>query len=850
MPERDSFYLGALLHDVGKFVERGKLRFWSTSARWYVEKKQTSGKSHAHKRYSAVFIKLFRDKEFLSDLKIEELALHHHPSFETGFVDSNSKNTHYKLLQIADNWASKEREKVTFLERVYYTRARLQSIFSAIRLSEKTGEDYKPGLEYHELTPLSIDPEALFPAGQSPKLPPQPYRSIVEEFKRSFGKIQTQEQLLPLLWKYFNTVPAQTPYRKQAEFLDRPDINLFDHSRVTAAIALCLYDEWPSGVWQGKETAIRNYHPGGEKQDALPAPCILIGGSISGIQKFIFNVPSKGAAKTLKARSFYVQLFADLCARKVIEALDLKPANLLYNGGGRFYILAPKSKEGQLDQCRNDIMQNLLQREFIDDELSLSLACVDVAPGDFMSCFGEKWGEVNRKLDVAKMQKFRGSDYDDVFEPKKQRRECEPEEQRRKTEEPERDDLYKEITKRLKKEGYQISDASEINASESDGWKSLFRSMGYEVDFISGGATGNTTVFNTTDFEGKYSGFRFAVKDLPRLNPETISRFIKELEDRGRSIEEYQDDDGKGGKRKIEKDDIITYSQLAFKSFYETGTEKLGILKMDVDDLGKVFAEGFPKDLRTPSRVMSLSRSLQWFFEGYMNTILRDEEFRDYIYPIFSGGDDLFMVGAWHKVFDIALKIREEFQKFVCNNPSLTLSASLLVVDEHYPVSRFAVLAEERLHEAKYGRTGKKNSINVFGEILSWQEFQDAEKIKEKLVRMVKELDEPKAIIQKVLQGCRGLETLSGPTSGKPRPFAVKVWQMAYFFRDLEREHSRAVAKEIIAEYEKVVFAAMKGETVNPMYIAVGARWAEMASRETNEKNNALINERSLSDAK
>lgn len=832
MDQRDSFYLGALLHDVGKFVERARLRGWTRLAKKYVEQKRTSGGSHAHKRYSAAFIKLFRDKDFLSDEMIEEYALHHHPSREKGFGDYRSKNIHYKLIQIADIWASKEREKVKDLQPVFYARVRLQSIFSNINLNDKTGDEYKPDIEYYDLNPLSIRPEAMFPEGPSPRFTQQAYRPVIDNFRESFGKVRHHQELLPLLWKFFNTVPAQTPNKKQGEYLDRPDINLFDHSRVTAAIALCLYDEWMLGEWNGKDKTILNYHPGGEKQDALPAPCILIGGSISGIQKFIFNVPSKGAAKTLKARSFYVQLFADLCAQKVLEALNLKPASLLYNGGGRFYILAPKSKEGRLEKCRSEIMQNLLRREFIDDVLSLSLASVDVASKDFMERFGERWREVNRELEIAKMQKFRCSEYDDVFEPKKQRRECEPEEQRRETEETERDDLYKKITECLKKEGYRISRALEIESSKPDGWKSLFRSMGYEVDFISGSATGNTTVFNTTDFEGEYSGFRFAVKDLPRWKPETISRFIKEVEERGRSIEEYQDDDSKGGKQPIREGNIITYSQLAGKAFVETGTEKLGILKMDVDDLGKIFAEGFPEDLRTPSRVMSLSRSLQWFFEGYMNTILDDEEFSDYIYPIFSGGDDLFMVGAWHKVFDIALKIHEEFRKFVCNNHSLTLSASLLVVDKHYPVSRFAVLAEECLHEAKYGRTGK-NSINVFGEILSWQEFRDAEKIKEKLVRMVKELDEPKAIIQKVLQGCRGLETLSGGTPGKQQSFAVKVWQMAYFFRDLEREHSRAVAEEIIAEYEKVVFAAMKGEAVNPMYIAVGARWAEFMCRKS-----------------
>lgn len=95
-------------------------------------------------------------KEFLSDQKIEEYALHHHPSCEKGFIDSNSNNIHYKLLQIANIWGSKERQKVAFLERVYYTKARLQSIFSGIRLTEKTADNYKPGIEYHELTQLSI----------------------------------------------------------------------------------------------------------------------------------------------------------------------------------------------------------------------------------------------------------------------------------------------------------------------------------------------------------------------------------------------------------------------------------------------------------------------------------------------------------------------------------------------------------------------------------------------------------------------------------------------------------------------------------------------------------------------
>jgi CRISPR-associated protein Csm1 len=365
----------------------------------------------------------------------------------------------------------------------------------------------------------------------------------------------------------------------------------------------------------------------------------------------------------------------------------------------------------------------------------------------------------------------------------------------------------------------------------------------------SGNSPKNPIVFNETVFEGKYAGFRFSVKKLPRWSDVTIKQFEQELDVCGRSIEEYQDEDENGVKRKLKDDDIITYSHLAFKAYKETGTHKLGILKMDVDNLGKLFSDGFPKEIRTPSRMMSLSRSLQWFFEGYMNTILQEDEFMNYIYPIFSGGDDLFMVGAWHKVFDIALRIQKDFREFVCQNPSVTLSASLLVVDEHYPVSRFAVLAEERLLEAKYASLNK-NAVNVFGQTLSWEEFGDARNIKDKLVRMVKDFGESRAIIQKVLQGCNGLGIIykravrqrkaSSEKNlqvmsllNKEKPVGEKVWRMAWFLRDLEQELSKPIAEEIIGEYERVVFAAMNGEIVNPMKIAIGARWAEFSCRKS-----------------
>jgi hypothetical protein len=109
---------------------------------------------------------------------------------------------------------------------------------------------------------------------------------------------------------------------------------------------------------------------------------------------------------------------------------------------------------------------------------------------------------------------------------------------------------------------------------------------------------------------------------------------------------------------------------------------------------------------------------------------------------------------------------------------------------------------------------------------------------------------EPKAIIQKVLQGCNGLDIIykravrqrkaSSEKNlqvmsllNKEKPVGEKVWRMAWFLRDLEQELSKPIAEEIIGEYERVVFAAMNGEIVNPMKIAIGARWAEFSCRKS-----------------
>lgn len=849
--QRDSFYLGALLHDIGKFLQRADIDKWKELADEYVKSGDASKGDSAHKRYSAAFIRKFHDKTgiFPQDTAAESYALWHHRGKDRSKFDSesiNKKGVPLKLIHIADISASKERQTDKEIDSQEYRLAKLESVFCNVALKNPQGELNRfSDKRYLNLGVLTSEYESAFPLSKEPAYIEQDYTSLVEEFLTRFDEsIEKSEELQSFLAKYLHAVPAQTPFiTKDHKEPYRPDINLFDHSRVTAAIALCLYDEWIQiqGTWKGMDEKVLDDTESGYKSPNFPAPCLLVSGDISGIQDFIFNVPSKGAAKTLKARSFFVQMLADVCVQKIQAKLDLKPANLLYNGGGQFYFLVPKCRANELNACKEEIA-----RALIDEELFVSLASVEVKVSDFMANFGTKWKEVNDALSIEKLRKFKGLDRNEfgkVFGSFDQ-----------KVQTNDKRNRFFSITGLLRSQEYSIA-TSDKGSSDQDGWKEVLAKLGYKFRFAnegSGKSLKNRMLFNKTDFEGRYAGFRFSVKDLPRWSDATIKQFEKDLDACGRSIEEYQDEDENGVKRKLKDGDIITYSQLAFKAYKETGTHKLGILKMDVDNLGKLFSDGFSEEIRTPSRMMSLSRSLQWFFEGYMNTLLEDEYFKDYLYPIFSGGDDLFIVGAWHKVFDIALRIQKDFREFVCENPSVTLSASLLVVDEHYPVSRFAVLAEERLHEAKYGSINK-NSVNVFGQTLSWEELVKAQRVKNRLVELVDENGQykvPRSIIYKVLKGCEGLTRLHDramklyqaektgdkanlswlrqqPSDGE------KIWRMSYMLRDIKADdnEARKKAKDIIQEYESVVFEAMQGRSVNPMYIAVGGRWAEMATR-------------------
>ncbi|MDI6784689.1 MAG: hypothetical protein QME64_11435, partial [bacterium] len=81
-----------------------------------------------------------------------------------------------------------------------------------------------------------------------------------------------------------------------------------------------------------------------------------------------------------------------------------------------------------------------------------------------------------------------------------------------------------------------------------------------------------------------------------------------------------------------------------------------------------------------------------------------------------SGGDDLFIVGAWDHITELAFDIRQAFAKFTANNPDIHLSGGIYIQDAKFPLYQLAKLAKDAEDRAKENKdTAKeKQSITLF----------------------------------------------------------------------------------------------------------------------------------------
>lgn len=617
------------------------------------------------------------------------------------------------------------------------------------------------------------------------------------------------DNLLQLLYRYASFIPANG---------QSPDVSLYDQTRVASAIGICLYDTL-------KEQPLNP-----EK------PMLLIGADFSGIQSYIYQIVSKHAGKNLKGRSFYLRLLSDAVLGCLIKRLNLYNANIIYDSGGCFYLLAPNTRT--VKDAFEDAVGYIEKQMFQSHQTSLYVAieCIEVSReeiGNHSSANGLSniWQALFAKRDRKKQNRFGHlieANYSDFFSPKDvdgKKRDAITGNDFSKDDEVVKfngDQLISRLNDQQIKLGKALKECDCIAVTESEAscWKEhvsiqpayigryyyllSFKDVRNNVEFIKEHASD----ISIRLLNGRHG-------DCDYILPSDMTHCVVDLEFYGgNTFEEMCDNDN---------------------------LSRLGVLRMDVDNLGSVFQSGIPKEKASLTRYAALSRSFDFFFSGYINNIVLREENAEKSFIVYSGGDDLFIVGEWNTVIRIAKTIREDFREYTCANPAFSISGGVAILTTKFPI--IAGAEESALEESNakgHACHGKsKDSISFMDTPLNWgDEFPAVEKLKDRLVELLQTEELPKSFLSKILLHASMADIVHHKIKN------VKTyWLMSY---DLKRVIERAKsdnAKQLAQNCQKEIWEngnKLNGEPIITDYHllelwAFACRWAELEYRMFNK---------------
>ena len=622
------------------------------------------------------------------------------------------------------------------------------------------------------------------------------------------------DNLLQLLYRYASFIPANG---------QSPDVSLYDQTRVASAIGICLYDTL-------KEQPLNP-----EK------PMLLIGADFSGIQSYIYQIVSKHAGKNLKGRSFYLRLLSDAVLGCLIKRLNLYNANIIYDSGGCFYLLAPNTRtvKDAFEDAVGYIEKQMFQ--YHQTSLYVAIECIEVSReeiGNHSSANGLSniWQALFAKRDRKKQNRFGHlieANYSDFFSPKDvdgKKRDAITGNDFSKDDEVVKfngDQLISRLNDQQIKLGKALKECDCIAVTESEAscWKEhvsiqpayigryyyllSFKDVRNNVEFIKEHAED----ISIRLLNGRHG-------DCDYILPSDMTHCVVDLEFYGGN----------------------TFNGNTFEEMCDNDNlSRLGVLRMDVDNLGSVFQSGIPKEKASLTRYAALSRSFDYFFSGYINNIVLREENAEKSFIVYSGGDDLFIVGEWNTVIRIAKTIREDFREYTCANPAFSISGGVAILTTKFPI--IAGAEESALEESNakgHACHGKsKDSISFMDTPLNWgDEFPAVEKLKDRLVELLQTEELPKSFLSKILLHASMADIVHHKIKN------VKTyWLMSY---DLKRVIERAKsdnAKQLAQNCQKEIWEngnKLNGEPIITDYHllelwAFACRWAELEYRMFNK---------------
>lgn len=706
-------------------------------------------------------------------------------------------------------------------------------------------EETEHPLTYLPLARLDLSRDALFPneqpspSGENKKQ----YQALWSEFCSEVDVIGNAtsdlasylESLLHLLRRYTWAIPS-------AYYYAQPDVSLYEHLHTTAALSACFQLQWgESGEGEVDSLLEEIRDKRTDEWPTEPPVAGLLAGDISGIQSFIYGIHSpKKATAVLRARSFYIQMLSEAAARFVLRELELPITNALYIGGGTFTLIIPPLPAGDLERLSRKLNDNLLRAH--NGDLYLALGYAPMALRDFgKGALSRIWNkELPNALDQKKNHRFSELDeksLQDLFSPQGTGGGeggtcsiCGREAEELKSDSEEEDVLWCPSCEAFRKLGDDLREARYLRISETapipipeksdPTWVDVLRAFGIEI-----GLGKSEPFLLDTVTRSVLLALNNEVELKPAANTAVGYRFLVNVVPKRREGEQLPNAELE---QEIRPEQTKHFGALASQS---KGASYLGILRMDMDNLGKIFSRGLG-DYDSFSRRATLSLLLSVFFEGWVGKIATDlSKEKERLYSVYSGGDDLFFVGSWDATVELARRIRWDLQQFT-SRPDLGISGALILVHEKYPLylaAREAATAEESAKKLR----NKKDAFCFLKTPLPWERFgydgsnNTATEWKKAFVNLI-EGDKAARSILRVLQDLYA-EYNQGLKMGRG-PIGPWIWHAAYWFaRARERNKRNEGFVRLVGEIEQLL--AGQDFVENIEWLALAARWAELATR-------------------
>lgn len=576
----------------------------------------------------------------------------------------------------------------------------LKSVFNILNGNNKDGRyqtkylNHKDGINYPDLEDVKFDQDYYREIG----------KKIQEKFKNLENNKDSITSLLEMLENYLTYAPRSIGKNEST------DISLYDDIKMRATFASCIYDYFTANNKENFSLLISDKEKYFEEDIFY-----LYSFDFSGIQSFIYNISSDRALRSLRTRSFFLEILLEDIIDTLLDRLHLFRTNLLYSGGGHCYLILPNTDfvKDTVEKFKNEVNKWLL--DIFGSELYLAGGGEVCSAKTFTDSNSSKYSEVFRsvsnKISKNKLHRY------GAFELKKLNfeevvdgaREC-------------------KVCRRVDRliEGEKGLICSICDAIENFS-KYILESKIFIVEKKSGESSKDSLPL-------PFSMVLTSAKDE--------DEFKENYKNRESYVRAYRknESDEKNSSTKLWIGDYCFDNKLNILTKNAEGIKRIGVLRADVDNLGQSFVKGFSKEDTSITRSAVFSRNMSLFFKYHINYILENGEFsitgetppiKRKALIVYSGGDDVFVVGAWDDIIGFSIDLVKSLEKFTLD--SLTISAGIGLFGEKFPIKSMAEITGDLEDYAKSniymvdGEEKTKNSVCLFSKdnTYSWKDFEE-----------------------------------------------------------------------------------------------------------------------------